>query len=760
MPVIQLPALLEKVDNTKVFLEQHKILCDIYNEAQEEFVKTQKLNNEKYINCIRRSSFMIKFLDSQNQMQYQKYKEEVKNTYYISAELLVRTVGIQMKRNSFTDGEKNTLFIAIAHVRKVLAMEPFHQKSMEIFKLVFLYLTIYNPNVQENIDYLRQILSVDPCDYQLQYNLAFMYQRGNKLDESIQHYKMAIGILDLILKSHNNTADANQNAIKQFKIKCLNGLGAVYYAIQDRDLAMYYFNLAAEIDPMDPDVNNQIGVIYTELRFTDKAIEHYQRAIDNFDKAHISVDKQMLIASCHMNMGLAKCYECDFTGAIDCYNQALKYKPRLSLAYQNKLLDVNYISHLIDDPMYIARLHKNINKIYPTVIQDYKVGCPDYVVKNDVISAKNKDALLKKGAKINIGFVSGDFICHPVAYFIHSILKHINYDIFNVHCYSVKLVQLDKMFEKCKWFVVRNMNDKELKKLIQSHNIDILFDLSAHTGDNRLDTFVLKPAPIQISYCGYPNSSGIKSMDYRITDTFCDSEKSQKYYQEKLIFMKKCFLAYTPSTGIDNLPPLKTQPCSTNGYITFGSFNRFNKINEKVILTWKKILMAIPTARFVIKTKEFLTPKIKKFFFDTFEERSVIDRITILDYSDTYEQHLDDYNKMDISLDTFPYSGTTTSCESLMMGVPIITLFDNVRHYHSQNVTTSLMKNSDLDEYVTYSEKEYIDKAVECANAISNTLDLKSIVRSKFVNGNVCNYKEFVDEFENKLHSLYKTHNW
>jgi protein O-GlcNAc transferase len=748
----QLPQVLEKVANTEMFLEQYKILSEIYNEAQDEFVQTQKLNHEKYVNCIRRSSSIIRFLDTQNQMQYQKFKDEVKNTYYISAELLVRTVGLQMKRNAFTDAEKNTLFIAIAHVRKALAIEPFHQKSVEVFKLVFLYLSIYNANVQENIDYLRQILAVDPCDYQLQYNLAFMYQRANKLDESIQHYKLALGILDLILKSSEDHL-----ALKQFKIKCLNGLGAVYYAIQDRDLAMYYFTLAAKIDPMDPDVNNQIGVIYTELRFTDKAIEHYQKAIDNFERAHISVDKTMLIASCHMNMGLAKCYECDFTGAIECYNQALKYKPRLSLAYQNKLLDVNYISHLIEDPMYIARLHKNINKIYPTVIDNYKVGCPDYVVKTDVLNAKNKGALLKKGTKINIGFVSGDFICHPVAYFIHSILKHINYDVFNVHCYSAKLVQLDKMFDKCKWFVVRNLGDKELKKLIQSHNIDILFDLSAHTGDNRLDTFVLKPAPIQISYCGYPNSSGIKSMDYRITDTFCDSEKSQKYYQEKLVFMKNCFLAYTPSTGIHNLPPLKPQPCTANGYITFGSFNRFNKINEKVILTWKKILEAIPNARFVIKTKEFLTPKIKKYFFDTF---SIIDRIQILDYSDTYEEHLDDYNKMDISLDTFPYSGTTTSCESLMMGVPIISLFDNVRHYHSQNVTTSLLKNSDLAPYVAYTEEEYIQKAVEYANAISSLNDLKSTVREKFVHGNVCNYKEFIDEFENKLVSLYKNHNW
>jgi len=523
---------------------------------------------------------------------------------------------------------------------------------------------------------------------------------------------------------------------------------------------LYYFNLAYEIDPLDPDVNNQIGVVYTELRITDKAIFHYTKGIENYKRAHISVDKDMLIASMYMNMGLAKCYECDFIGAIDGYNKALKYKPRLSLAYQNKLLDSNYISHLIEDPMYIARIHKSINKIYPLVIDDYKISLPNYNVKSNVLNCKSKGDLLKSGTKINIGFVSGDFICHPVSYFIHSILNHLNYDLFDVTCYSVKVVKLDGMFPKCKWHVVKNMSPEQLKKRIEQDNIDILFDLSAHTGDNRLDTFVLKPAPIQISYCGYPNSSGIKSMDYRITDNFCDSEKSQIYYQEKFIFMNKCFLAYTPSMGIENIPQISEPPCVKNGYITFGTFNRYNKINDMVIGVWEKLLLAAPTARFVIKTKEFLTQKLYDQFLNAFKDKSVLERVKILPYSDTYGDHLPDYNKMDIAVDTFPYSGTTTSCESLMMGVPILTLFDNVRHYHSQNVTSSLMKNCGLDEYVTYSQQEYIDKGAYFANNLDKFKNIKNEVRSAFINGPVCDYTTFVNEFEDKLVNVYKNHSW
>jgi predicted O-linked N-acetylglucosamine transferase (SPINDLY family) len=747
-----LPKIPESVSDIDTFLSEYNVLKDIYNGAQAEFAKTNKVDNDKYVDCIKRSGVIIKFLDEQNPIVLHRYKEEVKNTYYISAELLVRTVGLNLTRQNFNDVEKNTLYISIAHLRKCLGVEPFHKQAKDLFRMVFLYLTIFNPNVQENITFLNQVLMVDPCDYQLHYNLGFMFHRANQLESSLYHYKMAVGILDLLIDKNG----PDVQALKQFKVKCLNGLGSIYFTIQDRDLSLYFFNLAYEIDPQDPDINNQIGVVYTELRYTDKAIEHYERGIKNFQRAHISIDKDMLVASMYMNMGLAKCYECDFTGAIDCYNQSLKFKPRLSLAYQNKLLDVNYISHLIEDPMYISKLHKSINKIYPKVISHWEDGCPNYKVK-EIIS---KEEMKREGKKLNIGFVSGDFICHPVSYFIHSILNHIDYDLFNVHCYSVKVVQLDNMFKKCNWFVVKNKSDTELKDLIQSHNIDILFDLSAHTGDNRLDTFVLKPAPIQISYCGYPNSSGIRSMDYRITDKFCDSDKSQKYYQEKLVFMDKCFLAYSPSMGIKDIPPLGDQPCKRNGHITFGCFNRFNKVNSMVIGVWEKLLQRIPTARFVIKTKEFLTPKIKQQFFDTFKDKSVLERVEILPYSDTYSEHLPDYNLMDISLDTFPYSGTTTSCESLMMGVPVLTLFDNVRHYHSQNVTTSLMKNCDLPEFVAYSQEEYIQKAVDFANDLESLSDLKVRVRDHFVNGPVCNYKEFVTEFEDKLVSLYKNHKW
>lgn len=766
---ITLENISEKVDSIK----------KLYESTQEDVIKSNGVtstdNNNAYLKCLETGSNIIRFLDSLNPFQIHRLGDEVKVIYYINAELLTRTVGLNPTgRSGLNNQEKGILYTAANHLQKCLNVDPFHTEARELFKVILIFLTIFNGDVQENIKLLTNVLTVNPCDYQLQYNLGFMYHRANELEKSLSHYKLSYGIVELMEESpETNKNPVLKEVLQQFKIKILNGLGSVYYSVQDRDIAKYYFYKALEISPDDPDVNNQLGVVYTELRLTDKAIKHYKHGIANVNKAQISNDKDMLIASMYMNMGLAYCYEINYPEAINCYNKALQYKPRLSLAYQNKLLDLNYISHMIDDPMYIANLHKNLNKIYPVVVNNYKESCPNYKPNQKVMKAKSKRDIIKNHAKLKIGFVSGDYICHPVSYFMTSILKYINYDIFDVYCYSMKVVKLDDLYPKANWRVVKGTSPEQFKDIIQNDNIDILFDLSSQTGDNRLDTFVLKPAPIQISYCGYPNTSGLSNMDYHIVDHFCDSDgktpgpggivrpSTQKYYTEKLLFMKNCFLSYTPSIGIDNLPPLvNEQPASKNDYLTIGSFNRYNKVNNSVIAVWEKVLENCPKVKFIIKTKEFCTPAIRQQFFDTWKNKELLKRIEVVEYSDTYQEHLVDYNLMDIAVDTFPYSGTTTSCEALMMGVPVLTLFDTERQYHSQNVTSSLMINANLPEYVAFSVDDYIEKVKYWSNNLEELRDLKKTVRDKFVNGHICNYKEFVGDLEDKLIETYKNHKW
>lgn len=759
--------------NLKNVIDNINLVKKIYDTAQELVVKESHVDNDMYMKCIEYSNKIITLLDSLNPFEINRIKGNIKIIYYISGEILARSVGLHMNRNGFTDREKSVLYTSIAHLQKVLNVEPFNHNAKELYKIIFIYLTIFNPDVKENITLLKNVLMINPCDYQLQYNLAFMYQRSNDLENALQHFKLAVGIVDLQLEQ-KGTSETMVKVLNEFKVKCLNGLGGIYFAIQDRELANYYFYLALEILPNDPDINNQIGVVYTELRFTDLAIKHYKHGIEHYKNAHISNDIDMLLASMYMNMGLAYCYEINYPMAIECYNKALKYKPRLSLAYQNKLLDMNYISHLIDDPMYIANLHKNINKIYPLVVNNYKDSLPNYKVNQILMNTKlingvvDKNELVGK-TKINLGFVTGDAISHPVSYFLNCILKFLNYDLFNVTVYSLKVVNITDYFPKITFKLVKGTSPEELKNIIENDIIDILFDLASQTGDNRLDTFVLKPAPIQISFIGYPNTSGLSNMDYHIVDNYCDSDgvtpgpggivraSTRKYYTEKLLFMPNSFLSYTPSIPIENFK-LETQPCTTNNYLTIGTFNRYNKINDRVVGMWEKMLQRCPNVRFIIKTKEFLTEKLKQQFINTWKDPEVFKRVTIVDYTDTYQQHLVDYNLMDISVDTFPYSGTTTSCESLMMGVPVLTLFDGQNQFHAQNVTSSLMINSDLPEYVCLSEEDYINKVEYFSTHLEELKNLKTSVRNKFVNGPICNYTQYVNDFEDLLLNTYKNH--
>ncbi len=760
------------------YVSEYNEFMKLYNEAEailkKEGTVSQELN-AKYVKVLEYSFRLTEFWNPQHELKYKAHDYEIiRDIYSIRASLLLRTIGLDTKKPSLTNDEKNVYHTVIALLRKCLNVDPLYAPAMELFKITFIYLTIHNLNVDENLSFLEQVLPVYPHDYQLQFNLGFVYQRKNNLEKAIEHFKLALGIVEFQMDRFSVLEEANKalgtlsdssesaklavtefqkkcpldvntfNTLKMFQVKCLNFLGSIYYSVQSRPLALYYFKRALEHSPEDPDINNQLGVVYTELRITDLAIKHYKAGIENYQKTHISTDLDMLRASMFMNMGLALCYQCDFVGAINSYNKALKYKPRLSLAYQNKLLDLNYISHLIDDPMYVPRLHKNLNNIYEHVETDYKKTIPGYVVKT-----------VGQG-KLNIGFVSGDFICHPVSYFISGVLRELDTSRFNITCYTGKLISVQEQFPNCKWVISKGMSREVFAEQIKSDKIDILFDLSAHTGDNRLDTFILKPAPIQISYCGYPGSSGIKSMDYHFTDAVADCKESEKHYTEKLVYLKNCFLNYTPAIGPDVFT-IKEAPCVKNGYTTFGCFNRFNKINEMVIGVWEKILVKSGNARLIIKTKEFSTLEIKQKFLDSFKDKSVLDRIQILEYSDTYLDHLPDYNLMDISLDTFPYAGTTTSCESLFMGVPVLTLFDNKRFYHSQNVTSSLLKASDMNEFVTYSEDEYITRALELSRTV---YEWKGVTRDKFLNGPVCNTKDFVKNFGETLESVYSGHKW
>lgn len=596
------------------------------------------------------------------------------------------------------------------------------------------------------LSYLNEAMVFSPENTNVNYNLGFIYQKMNRLELSLTHYKLSIFT--------NKFTQDEKERVSNY-INCYNGIASIYRSIKQWPESLFYLLKAHEIHPTEPNINNQLGVTYTEMRRTDIAIRHYQKAIDHVTDSIINPDTKFLLAEIYLNMGHMFSYNGDNFESINCYNKSLQIAPTFKLPFQNKIFNLCYLYHELDDKDYISKQHKKINTLFKQM---------------DTYSFSHLKS--KINGKINIGIISGDFVDHPVSFFINTFLTKYNTDLFDIFCYSECIIDINLLNKNLQFKFIKHKTTKEVSDMIYKDNIHILFDLAGHTAFNRLDVFANRPAPIQISYIGYPYTTGINNMDYRITDNICDNESSQKHYTEKLIFFPNTFLCYNPQLlsknkrndsndgdgKIHTLNPI--QPFVKNGFITFGCFNRLNKINSSVIKLYNSILLEFPTSKFVFKTKAIINPNIQEKFLNQFD-KSVHDRITLMDCTILHDQHLLEYNKIDIAIDTFPYSGTTTSCESLYMGVPVFTMYDNTDYYHPQNVTASILKNSNLEEYIITNKSDLLSKLRSMLEQpISFWSTLKPNVRNSFLTGNVCNQKLYIDNMQELLIKLHQTHSF
>jgi predicted O-linked N-acetylglucosamine transferase (SPINDLY family) len=635
----------------------------------------------------------------------------------------------------FTDTTRKTFYKSISKFHTILHVQFEHVLATKQIISIYTQLCYHS---QQNPEQCRQLLQealfFAPDNETIHYNLGFVYQRLNKLDLSLIHYKLSIKLCGKPLDDESRHLLLNNH----------NGISCLYRSLKQWPEALYYLRKAEEIDPIDPDIQNQLGVVYTEMRRTDLAEKSYLQAIQNYKHTFISNNPTFLLSEIYLNYGHMHSYNGDNQRAIDNYNKSLQISPSFTLPFQNKLMNLSYLFDRLDDKTYITSQHKLVNKLYKKT-RSFRFEKSYYTT-----------------TRINIGIVSGDFVDHPVSFFISTFLKHFDTTKYNVTLYSECVINTSIFNGAIKLRIIKNMNQERAAKLIHDDNIHILFDLAGHTAYNRLDVFAMKPAPIQITYIGYPFSTGLDEMDYRITDNICDNlEVSQPFYTEKLLQLPDCFLCYDPTGGQEakyTVPELSSTPFLKNNFITFGCFNRLNKITDSVIGIFNNILLKLPSSRFVFKTKALLNNSVKKLFLLKFDER-VRTQIDIIDCTISHVDHLSVYNTIDIAIDTFPYSGTTTSCEALLMGVPVFSLYDKTWWFHSQNVTCSILHNSDMDHYICNSITEMYDKITKLGDNTSEFwTNLKQSTRAKFMNGKVCNVSNYMSNISSLLDKLYNEH--
>ena len=355
----------------------------------------------------------------------------------------------------------------------------------------------------------------------------------------------------------------------------------------------------------------------------------------------------------------------------------------------------------------------------------------------------------EKNKKIRLGFISSEILKkHSITYFLETIFKNYNKDKFEIYLFLDNEIEDENTNEfkilVDKFINVSNLEDIEVFNLIRRNNIDVMFDITGVTLSTRVSLFKNRLAPKQISWLGYCNTSGLENMDYLISDKNLIYEEEKKDYSEKILYLPHIWNCHS---GLNSIRSPSDPPFLKEKNITFGSFNNFNKINDKVINVWSQILLKVKNSKLILKSSLKVD---KSFLKKEFEKYGVIDSVIFLEKR-KLKSHYNLYKKIDIALDTFPYNGVTTTFEALAMGVPVITM----KGYNfNSRCGESIIKNLGIEDLIANNEDDYILKSQKMASDKNKLLELRKNIFNISHETPLFNTKQFSQDFFGILEKL------
>ena len=555
----------------------------------------------------------------------------------------------------------------------------------------------------------RKAIELQPDHAKAHLNLGnVLYLQGN-LDAAVNEYRHALRIEPHDAAAHNNLGDI------------LNTLGRI-------DEAAAHFQESLRLNPNNAETHNNLGNIFLHHKGrTDDALTCYREAL------RLKPD----LVQAYINLGNAYTLQGKLDKAKASYQEALRYDPRNALAHSNLLYMMSYSPDY--DVATLFAEHARWGQIHG--------GDPAHIAPHANIPDKHK--------RLRIGYVSADFRNHPVGIFIEQILADHDRSRFEIFCYSNHGIN-DDLTERLRrradhWRDVLAQPDDALARQIRRDNIDILIDLAGHTAGNRLLTFALKPAPIQVTWMGYIATTGLKTIDYIIGDRYIIPPQDQDYYVEQVVRLPHYFLCFTPPRLPVDVSPL---PTLSNEGITFGCFNNAAKLTGKVIATWSKLLLSLPGSRLLLKSGGFNDEDVRIHFLSLFAEHGVLSEQLKFSGRSPRKEYFAAYNEVDIGLDPFPYNGGTTTMESLWMGVPVVTLRGD---RFVGRMGESIMMNLGLEECVADSEQAYIAHAIELASDLSRLAELRGTLRNRLLKSPLCDGPGFTRDLEAVYRSMWET---
>ncbi len=561
----------------------------------------------------------------------------------------------------------------------------------------------------------QRALQLEPAYAEAHNNLGNVFKSQGKLDEAVACYQRALESKPGFAEVHNN-------------------LGNVFMDQGKPDEAAACYQRALRLKPDYALAHNNLGNVFKDQGELDEAAACYQRALQ------LKPD----YALAHYNLGLVCQDRGNLDEAVACYRQALRRDPAYAIAYNNlgnALKDQGNLDEAVASFRRAVELEPDDHTAYSNLLYTL-VFCPGYdaraiLEEHRLWSRRFAEPLARliephsnncsSHRRLRVGYVSPDFRDHAQSFFTAPLLSAHDHENFEIYCYA-DVARPDEITARLGsladvWRNIAGLADEQVARLVRQDRIDILVDLTMHMAGNRLLVFARKPAPVQVSWLAYPGTSGLSTVDYRLTDPYIDPPGLHDHdYSEESIRLPDSFWCYDPLAGE---PAVSTLPAVESGFITFGCLNNFCKVNDSVLKLWAQVLKAVDGSRLLL-----LAPggSVRRRTLDLLEREGVgRDRVTFV-ARQPRPQYLELYHRIDIGLDTFPYNGHTTSLDALWLGVPVVTF---VGPTPVARAGLSLLANLGLSALVAETRDQFVSIAVALAGDVSRLCELRATLRDR-----------------------------
>jgi protein O-GlcNAc transferase len=593
---------------------------------------------------------------------------------------------------------------------------------------------------REAVTEYQSCLKGNPNHASAYFNMGLALVGLNEMDAAAESFRQTIALEPQHTDAYNRLGDALlrtghvNDGIEQFRKyvslrptdhRGYNNLGLAMANAGRPNDAIELLQKSLQLSPNYPDAHNTLALAYEALNRKDEASFHYSEA----------VRLNPTFADAWSNYGTNLTEQGRVEEAIVALRKSLQARPHAAMIHSNLLLTLNYSSHLT--PEQVTAEHKEFaSQFAPNTTTSPMLHDPD------------------PERRLRLGYLSADFRAHTVSGFIEALLTHHDRNRFHVTAYAnvSRPDDATTRFQKLadRWRFVNGLSDEQIANQIVADKIDILIDLSGHTAGNRILVLAARPAPIQATLFGYPNTTGLNTVDYRITDEISDPpDMTEHLYTEKRLHLNGLAWVYQPPT---DAPPVRPLPGLKNDTFTFGCLNNAAKISDACLTTWANLLKAIPNSQLVLLTGS--SEKGSELMAERFEKAGVsrdrVERLSRLSRKDYFET----YTRFDLALDPFPYNGGVTTCDSLWMGVPVLAVAGS-SYVSRQGV--SILTHVGLPEFAAESSEQLIEMAKIWVENRDMLADIRAGLRSQLANSLVGQPAKYVKNLEAGLREAWKT---